>query len=68
MERKADVLHCMGDLWECIPHRFPINLSYGKHMERKADVLYCMGDLWECILHRFPIALTFLFALKFAWK
>ena len=28
MERKADVLHCMGDLWECIPHRLPIALTF----------------------------------------
>ena len=37
MERKADVLHCMGDLWECSPHRFPIALAF----------LFALKFVWE---------------------
>ena len=37
MERKADVLHCMGDLRECIPHIFPIALAF----------LFALKFVWE---------------------
>ena len=50
MERKADVLHCMRDLWECIPHTFPIALT----------CLFAAKSFYHCPID-YPYQQTFTF-------